>query len=43
LGFALFTGVLAAVTDMAIGALAGVVGHHLWERSFTRRSRESGG
>jgi predicted benzoate:H+ symporter BenE len=30
--FAILTGVLAAGIGMAVGAVVGVVGHHLWER-----------
>jgi MFS superfamily sulfate permease-like transporter len=40
LGFALFTGILGAVTDMAIGTLVGIAGYHLWGRLFTHRSRK---
>jgi MFS superfamily sulfate permease-like transporter len=32
MGFALFTGLLSALTNMALGALAGVLGYHLWQR-----------
>jgi xanthine/uracil/vitamin C permease (AzgA family) len=42
MGFALFTGILAAVTSMAVGAVAGVIGYHLWQRLFERKSREGG-
>jgi len=42
LGFALFTGVLAVITNMAVGALAGTVLYHLWRRLFRRGSQGSG-
>ena len=42
MGFALFTWVLAAVTSMAIGALAGMVGYYLWDRLFALSSQEDG-
>jgi hypothetical protein len=42
MGFALFTGILAAVTSMAVGAVAGVIDYHLWQRLFERRLREGG-
>jgi MFS superfamily sulfate permease-like transporter len=36
LGFALFTGLVAVVTNMAIGAFAGVLAYHLWHWRFGR-------
>jgi hypothetical protein len=38
LGFALFTGILAVLANMAVGALAGTVAYHLWRWRFGRRS-----
>ena len=40
LGLALFTGILAAVSNMAIGALAGTVVYHLWQHLSGRGSQE---
>jgi hypothetical protein len=40
MGFAIVTGVLGAVVSMAVGALVGVVGYHLWERLSGREARE---
>jgi len=42
LGFALFTGVLGAATSMTVGALAGIVGYHLWNHLFSHGTREDG-
>jgi predicted benzoate:H+ symporter BenE len=41
LGLALFTGTLAVVTNMAIGAFAGAILYHLWHHLFGRGSKES--
>jgi len=41
LGFALLTGILAVVTNMAIGALAGIIVYHLWRRLLGRGAQES--
>jgi MFS superfamily sulfate permease-like transporter len=40
MGFAILTGVLGSVVDMAIAALVGVVGYHLWERFFGHEPKE---
>jgi len=37
LGFALFTAALAVITNMAIGALAGVVAYQIWNRVLEPR------
>jgi SulP family sulfate permease len=42
LAFALLTAALAVVTNMAIGALAGIALHHLWRRLSGRGSQEDG-
>jgi hypothetical protein len=42
MGFAILTGVLGSVVSMAVGALVGVVGYHLWELLSGRESRKDG-
>jgi MFS superfamily sulfate permease-like transporter len=39
---AILTGVLAAGIGVAVGALVGVVGYHLWERLLVSESGEGG-
>jgi MFS superfamily sulfate permease-like transporter len=40
MGFAILTGVLGSVVGMAVGALVGIVGYHLWEYFVDRGSKE---